>query len=117
MKKGVGFALSLLCFLSANLGFAQVRVSLDTSSLVGQPGPFSLDFQLNDGSGTGDGNNRARLTDFDFDGGAAAGVPQLTGGASGDLQSSVTLNETAFLNRFQQQFVPGERLSFLLDLT
>jgi len=117
MRTGVGFALGLLCCFNATLGFAQVRVSLDTSSLVGQPGPFSLDFQLNDGSGTGDGNNSAHLTDFDFDGGAAAGVLQLTGGARGDLQSDVTINETAFLNRFQQQFVPGERLSFLVDLT
>jgi len=63
---------------------------------------FSLDFQLTDGSGTGDANNTVILSDFGFGGGTAVGNPNLTGGATGDLASTVTLTDTAFLNDFFQ---------------
>jgi len=95
-----------------------ISVSLDTSTLVGVPGFFEVDFQLNDGSGTGDGNNTAIISDFDFGGGTAVGSPTfLIGGASGDLLTGVSLTDSAFFNAFSQQFIPGALLSFLIDLT
>ncbi len=52
------------------------NVSLDTSSLIGNAaGPFSLDFQFNDGSGTNDGNNTVTLTNFAFGGGGGEQAP------------------------------------------
>jgi len=75
-------------------------VSLDTSSLIGNAnGPFSLDFQLNDGSGTNDGNNTAKLSNFNFGSGTA------TGAAS------------SFVNELYQSFTPGNTLKFDVSLT
>jgi hypothetical protein len=93
-------------------------ITLDTAPLIGHAaGPFSLDFQLTDGSGTGDGNNTATLSHFLFGSGSAVGSPTLTGAASGNLSAGVTLTDTGFLNEFTQGFTPGSRLSFTLDLT
>jgi hypothetical protein len=90
------------------------QITLTTAPLIGAAaGPFSLDFQLNGGNG-----NTATLSGFTFGaGGAASGTPTLTGGATGDLSSSVTLTETGFLNEFTQTFTPGSQLTFQLDLT
>lgn len=90
-----------------------------TSPLVGDPaGPFSLDFQLNDGSGTNDGNNTAVLSGFTFgSGGGAVGSASLVGGASGDLGSSVMITDGSFLNEFTQGFTPGAQLRFQLSLS
>lgn len=85
---------------------------------MGHPaGPFSISFQLTDGSGLGDANNTATISNFLFDGGSAAGSPFLIGGASGDLSSTVSLTDSNFLNFFAQSFTPGSRLSFLLSLS
>lgn len=93
-------------------------VTLNTSPLVGSgAGPFSVAFQLNDGSGTNDGNNTATLTNFSFGGGSATGSPTLFGGAGGDLTGTVTLTDSDFFNAFIQGFSPGSSLSFLVDLT
>jgi len=43
-------------------------VSLNTTSIAG--GNYTLAFQLTDGSGTGDANNTATLSSFNFGGGA-----------------------------------------------
>jgi hypothetical protein len=95
------------------------QVSLDTSPLAGIPGagPFSVDFQLTDGSGTGDGNNAASIGAFQFGGGAPVGTPSATGGAAGDLSTGIALTDSAFLNDFQQQFAPGSVFGFTVDLT
>src|SRR4051812_41143102 len=88
-------------------------ISLNTASLIGHiAGPFSLDFQLIDGAGTGDANNTAQLSDFSFNTGSAMGSPVLLGGASGSLSSAVTLTDSAFLNEFTQSFLPGDGLRF-----
>lgn len=96
-------------------------VTLNTTPLTTLPGsgagPFSLAFQLTDGSGTNDGNNTATITNFDFGGGAAIGSPTTLNGASGDLTSAVILTDSAFLNALSQGFTPGSTLSFLVDLT
>lgn len=97
----------------------QLRVDVDTSSLSGNPaGPYSLDFQLNDGSGWGDANNIASLTNFRFGSGSAAGSGTSFGGSGGDLSSSVWLSDSnSLLNEYDQEFVPGPWLSFDLSLT
>jgi len=96
-------------------------VTLDTRSLASEPAPpapFSLEFQLNDGDGTV--NNTITLSNFNFGtGGSATGSPTTTGGASGNLSSTVTLTDSSFFNEFIQGFTPSstDPLSFLFDLT
>jgi hypothetical protein len=95
------------------------NVSLGTSGLIGHPaGPFYIDFQLNDGSGTGDANNTVTINNFMFGGGNAVGSPLPSiGGAGGSLFSSVSITDSGFLNEFTQQFNPGSMLSFSVLLT
>jgi hypothetical protein len=96
----------------------QLRVNVDTSSLVGNPaGPYSLDFQLNDGAGWGDANNIASLTNFRFGSGSAVGSGTSFGGTGGDLGSSVWLTDSNSFNEYYQEFAPGSWLSFDLSLT
>jgi hypothetical protein len=93
---------------------------MDTSPLMGSPppGPFYIDFQLNDGRGIGDANNMVAIGNFQFDGGNPMGNPlPPIGGAMGDLSSSVTITDSSFLNEFTQQFNPGSIFSFRVDLT
>lgn len=95
-----------------------ITITLDTTPLGSHPaGPFFLSFQLNDGSGAGNGNNTASLTSFNFGAGNAFGLPTLFGGATGDLTSGVLLTDTSFSNFFSQQFLPGSILSFTLNLS
>ncbi len=93
-------------------------VSLNTSPLIGNPaGPFYVEFQLNDGSGTGDGNNTVELSNFQFGGSSAVGNPTtLTGGTTGSLTTGVVITDSSFFNEFIQQFSPGGILSFDLYL-
>ena len=103
----------------ARLAYADIayNLSINTAALVGHPaGPFSLNFQLNDG-GSGDANNIATLSNFQFGGGSALGSPSTIGGASGDLSATVVITDTEFLNSFTQQFIAGSVLSFHLGLT
>jgi hypothetical protein len=94
-----------------------ITFEVNTTSLVGHPaGPFSLDFQLNDGSGTGDANNTATLTGFDLGGGTAGGVTTL-GGASGDISTGVSIVDSGFINDFTQVFTAGSYLRFTLSFT
>lgn len=110
--------LMLLCvplLLNADVIY---QVSLDTAALGGSSaGPFWLALQLSDGSGTGDGNNAAILSGFDFGGGGPAGSPLLIGSASGDLSSTVVLTDSAGIGYFAQGFTSGSHLQFQLDLT
>jgi len=93
--------------------------ALNTTSLVGN-GPFTVDLQLLDGSGTpGDlNNNKVQLSPFSFGvGGSPSGKGMATGGASGNLTSGVTLADTVFLNEYLESFTPGTLLSFTIDTT
>jgi hypothetical protein len=96
-----------------------LNVTVNTSGLVGHPAaPFYIELQLTDGSGTGDGNNTVVADNFNFGvGGSAGGLfdPAL-GDVTGDLSSGVTLKDTQFLALFHQSFVPGDLLSFRLNL-
>jgi len=122
----VAFGCVMACLPSVSRGDIQFTVSLDTSDLIGNAaGPFSLDFQLNDGSQTGDGNNTATISNFVF-AGATAGGPSgspttASGGVTGSLASTVSLTDTSDFNEFTQAFTPGtspgSTLSFSVDLT
>lgn len=110
----------LLISLIAALGTAQAteifNLTLDTSGLQDDPpGPFYLAFELADGSGTGDGNNTAILSNFS--GISVFGPPILIGTASGDLTSSVTLTDASVDNVFIESVIFGSTLSFELSLT
>jgi len=108
-----------LVFASAFADPITYDVSLDTSSLVGSvAGPFWLDFELTDGSATGDGNNTGVLSDFQFGSGGAIGSPISDGGASGDVLTEVMLiDSSAFGNGLDEMFTPGNSLSFQLQLS
>ena len=110
-------ALGLTCMANAISSF---NVSVDTSSLIGDPlasAPYYIDFQLNDG-GTTPGNNAVSISNVMFGGGSvAASLPELFGGASGDLASGVQIMDTDFFNEFYQEFIPGSFLSFMVTLT
>src|ERR1035437_245012 len=85
--------------LSYNLGWAGVvyDVALNTTGLVGHPaGPFSVAFQLTDGSFVGDENNTVVINNFQFGGGGVSGSATTLGSISGDLSSSVTLTDGTF---------------------
>jgi hypothetical protein len=115
----IGFVTLVLCLCtSVSQAGVVYDISMVTSPLIGHPaGPFSLEFQLNDGKGTGDANNTATLTNFLFNGGSAVGSPSLSGGASGSLTSGVNLIDNSFFNQFIQGITPGSVLSFRLSLS
>ncbi|MGA2717256.1 MAG: hypothetical protein ABSG41_29620 [Bryobacteraceae bacterium] len=94
------------------------NVAVDTSALVGHPaGPFYVELAFTDGSGIGDANNTVTLSDFDFGGGSALGSPLVFGGATGSLETGVSITDSSFLSIFDEQFAPGLQLNFSLDLT
>ena len=96
---------------------ATYHVLMDTSGLAASlVSPVSLDFQFDDG-GT-PANNTATLTNFTFGGGSAAASPSsLLGGATGNVNATVTLNDTLLVNELVQDFAPGQSLAFDLSLT
>lgn len=105
--------------LTASAAPITYNISLNTAPLAGHlAGPFALNFQLTDGSGTNDANNTVTLSGFQFGvGGSATGTPTRVGGVTGTLASSVTLTDSSFFNSFTQPFVPGSRLSFTALVT
>ncbi len=118
MKK-INFGLLAFTFCLAPLVKADTMYtfSMNTAPLVGN-GPFALDFQFLDGSGTNDGNNTVKLTNLAFGtGGSPSGGGTATGGAAGTLTSGVTLNDTSFFNEYYENFTPGALLSFTIDTT
>lgn len=123
LSRAVAAAVLTLTLTSASYSRSQTgsiiySVSIDTSPLINHPAaPFSLSFQLNDGSGTGDLNNKAVVSSFQFGGGGAAGASTVIGDVSGDLSSAVVLNDSSFINFFAQPFAPGTRLNFVVLLT
>lgn len=94
------------------------NVSLDTAPLVGHTaGPFYVELSFTDGSGVDDANNTITVSNISFGGGSALGSALGVGGASGSLESGVTIIDNTFLSLFYEQFAPGLQLSFSLDLT
>ena len=96
--------------ICATPGYAEsvsYQVDVDTSSLVGDVNaPFSLDFQLNQGSGLA--TNTVTLSNFSFTNGSVAGSPNLFGDVTGDLSSSIMLTDATIpFNEFFQSFSIG----------
>jgi hypothetical protein len=111
-------AITCLCVHIASAGTVSYSVVLNTEPLIGDvAGPFSVAFQLSDGSGHGHGNNTVTLSDFDFGGGNGVGMANVLGGITGSLESSISITESLFLNYYIQQFDPGTFLSFDLTTT
>lgn len=118
----VALALFALNTTAVHASLITYYVTLDTSALAANnpgQGPFTVDFQLNDGSsGDGINNNTAIVRSFNLYGGSLTpGTSGATGSVSGDLSSSLKLTDNGFLDDFSQQFTPGNMLSFTLDLT
>jgi hypothetical protein len=100
----------------ANLDFS---IGIDTTPLIASAaGPFSLSFQLVDGSAAGgDSNNTVSVSGFSFAGGSASGATSLFGGATGSLAGAVELVDSAFFNAFSQSFIAGSRLTFSVSVS
>ena len=85
-----------------------VDISVNTSPLTTPPaslaGPFTLLFQLTDGSGVGDANNTVTISNFAFGGGSGPSGP-------------ISLTDTSFFVFSNPGFIPGSSLSFVVDLT
>jgi hypothetical protein len=96
--------------------------SFDTSN--NSNGPFSLDFQLDTGSGAPNIVNTVKLTSFTFTGGSASATPDFTsGGESGSIASGITLTTGPTPvaqgdNEYAVQFSPGvTKITFKVDET
>ncbi len=102
------------------MAIAQTSLSLtlDTTSLVSHPaGPFYFGLAFTDGSGIGDANNTIMVSNVSFGGGSSLGNPNTFGGASGSLESGITISDSSSLGWFFELFAPGNQLSFTVTLT
>lgn len=119
LRRTIGSALLVgaLLTLPATTEAAGITYTFDTSSLNPAAGLYSLDFQLT--SNDQSGSNVATISNLAIAGGALLPTQYWpsSGGAAGDLSSSVTLTTTDFFNSFTQDFTVGSMVSFLLDLT
>jgi hypothetical protein len=119
--KGQFLTLSLLTAAFAVLSqlpaaAISINVNMDTSALIANPSaPFSLDFQFNDGGVLG--NNTATVSNFTYSGGTATGSATSFGGATGNIGSSITFDNSDTFQELFQTFTPGTILSFDVDLT
>ena len=92
------------------------HVDVVTTPLIGNPsGPFSIDFQFNNGSVLG--NNSATISNFSYSGGGPVGSPSLFGGVTGNIGSTVVFNNSAAFQELFQAFTPGTNLRFDIELT
>ena len=115
------FVAALVALLTcASTGYAgSFHVRIDTSGLGSSPAsagaPFSLDLQFNDGGVLG--NNTVQVTNFTYSGGSATGSAIATGGAAGDIGSTVTFDNSDVFQELHQTFTPGTLLAFDVNLT
>ncbi len=122
LKKTLSMLAAACMFLSATASHAALsfNVYINTSSLLSSPasasGPFSLDFQFNDGGVLN--NNTATITSFNYNGGSATGSAFLSDpGVTGNISSTVTFNNSAPFQELYQTFTPGASLSFAVNLS
>jgi len=87
----------------AQINYPTQTFTFDTSVLSKYTGPFTLDFQLTDGSGTSDANTSLKADNFQIDGAPASGI------------SSVSLQDTTFFSEELRTFTPGSMLAFDLS--
>jgi|GEM_PF-651411 len=123
IKKCLGSGALLLAIVATVPIVSQANtifnVTLDTTALQGKS--LGLLFQLNDGSQAG--NNSVTVGNFSFGGGTAADCATLPllcvsdGGASGNINTNLSLVDSSPFNSYLQQFTSGTSLSFQVDLT
>jgi hypothetical protein len=114
----VAVTFAALCQTGHASEVSTFRVSVNTASLTGNSaGPFSIAFALTDGNGLSDASSIVKVTDVNFGNGTGAGTSVLFGGASGTLETGVTMTTSSFLSLFVQTFSPGSHLHFTLSLT
>ena len=113
-----GFVLLLLLLAQTSARADDFTVNINTSSLAGVPGSYSLGLVLLDASGTGDMNNSITLSDFNFGGGSGGATTLSLGGVSGSLGSgTITLTESANEDGLLASFTPGSSISFDASMT
>jgi len=120
LKRTLGVLAAACAFLSAASSNAGLfNVSINTAPLLSLPasafGPFSLDFQFNDGGLLN--NNTATVSGFNFFGGSVVGGPTLFGGATGNIASSVVFDNSSSFQELYQAFTPGSMLTFSVSTT
>src|SRR5579872_3027881 len=97
MQKGIGVLLAVGMLWSSGCGAQSVyppqTFTFDTSALSEYSGPFQLDFQLTDGSGTGDGNTSLTVDNFMVDGVSAPGI------------AAASLADSAFFSEVMRGFM------------
>ena len=104
----IGFLVCALIGLSKTATADTYEISLDTAPLLGHPaGPFVFFLAFADGSGIGDGNNTVPVGAPSFSGGSSLGSPIVFGGASGALESGVSITDTSVVSFFEEGFNPG----------
>lgn len=109
-------------FLSfAGLVFGDTIFTLDTMPLqTSSAGPFTLDFQLDEGDGQANGYNTVTLSNFNFGGGSVNTSPSSSTGGIAVTSSplEVVLSEnTSFYNDVEFSFTPGTSLAFTFSST
>ena len=110
----------LLGLLAVTPAFSDtVSFVIDTSSLIANPnGPFTLDFQFIDGSGTGDGNNTVTLSNFSDPASLTVVPSSETGGVALDGSPfGFTMTDSSFFNEISFLLAPDSSLGFRLDAT
>ncbi|MEI8021590.1 MAG: NF038129 family PEP-CTERM protein, partial [Schlesneria sp.] len=115
------FVASLAALLAcASTSYAGTfHFEIDTSGLGSSPAsagaPFSLDLQFVDGGVLS--NNTVQVSNFTYGGGAATGSATTAGGATGDIGSTVTFDNSSFFQELYQSFTPGTKLNFDVTLS
>ncbi len=120
IKSLLRFSLPMLLLAAAANAGTIYSVTIGTAPLASDSYlPFYLAFELADGSGTGDGNNAAVVTNVQPADGVIIGIaPTVFGnGVSGDLSTSVQMTDIDSFEYLAQPFFFGNSLSFQLDLT
>ena len=119
------FALAALALVAAPAGAAIQLVTVNTTGLTAGD-TYYAEFTLTDGSGTGDGNSTAAISDLTFvNGSLGAVLPPATGNVSGGLGPADTLTlqdgpaASGPTADFAQAFTvssPASSFSYALDL-
>jgi len=90
-----------------------VSINLDTHSLIGYLGcPCAINYQLTRGDPAS--VNSVTVSGIGLGGGIPQGVPDISGGISGDLFNGVVLTTASFINDFVQDFQAGDFIRFTL---
>lgn len=106
-------AVVTLTAATARADGVSVNVTVNSSTLSGTQ---TIVFGITDGDGVAD--NNLALSGFAFGGGSAEGSASYIGsGISGDLSSTIDMDDSGFSALFTQQFDAGAALSFTLTTT